>query len=188
VSNAESAAPAFATVPALEARLDLMGRTPSDEGPGITELDHGLQCAAELKALAPDDIELQLAGLVHDVGHGLGHIRDHAWTGAEAIRPLLGDRIAELTGLHIDAKRYLVTTDVAYRGTLSPVSIETLALQGGDMTPGEVARFEARPHWRAALDLRRADEAAKVPGRDVPGLNAWLPALWAAARRHAPTK
>ncbi len=182
MSKSENPADTFDDLSALEAWLDRMSRTPSDEGPGITELDHGLQCAAELKAVAPDDVELQLAGLVHDVGHGRVHIRDHAWAGAEAVRPVLGDRIAELTGLHIDAKRYLVTTDPAYRACLSPVSIETLALQGGDMTPAEVARFEAWPNWRAALDLRRADEAAKTPGRDVPGLDAWLPALRAAVR------
>ena len=172
----------YADLAALAARLERMDRTPSDEGPGISELDHGLQCAAELKAMAPDDVALQLAGLVHDIGHGMGHIRDHAWTGAEAVRPLLGDRIAELIGLHIDAKRYLVTTDAGYRGRLSQTSIDTLVLQGGDMTADEVARFEGWTHWRAALDLRRADEAAKTPGRDVPGLDAWLPALKAAAR------
>ena len=178
---------AFATVAELEARLRRMADTPSDEGPGITELDHGLQCAAELKALAPDDVALQLAGLVHDIGHGMGHIRDHAWTGAEAVRPLLGNRIAELIGLHIDAKRYLVTTDAAYRSSLSQTSIDTLALQGGEMAADEVARFEGWTHWRAALDLRRADEAAKTPGRDVPGLETWLPALRAAARPNTHT-
>jgi predicted HD phosphohydrolase len=173
---------AFETLDALEAWLDHMARSPSDEAPGISELDHGLQCAAALRAMAPDDVELCLAGLLHDIGHGRGHIRDHAWTGAEAVRPVLGDRIAELIGLHIEAKRYLVTTDAGYRARLSPASIETLALQGGDMTSDEVARFETWPHWRAALDLRRADEAAKTPGRAVPGLDYWLPALRAAVR------
>lgn len=171
----------FADLAALEAWLDLMGRTASEEAIGITELDHGLQCAAELKASQPDDVALQVAGLVHDAGHGRSHIRDHAWAGADALRVILGDRIAELVGLHIDAKRYLVTTDGAYRALLSPVSVETLALQGGDMSADEVARFEAWPHWRAALRLRHADEAAKTAGREVPGLEAWLPALRAIA-------
>jgi predicted HD phosphohydrolase len=168
---------AIADLAALESWLDRMGRTPSDEAEGISELDHGLQCAAELETVAPDDLELQIAGLVHDIGHGRGHIRDHAWTGADAVRGLLGERVAELVGLHIDAKRYLVTTDPAYRGLLSLASIQTLALQGGDMTAEEAERFETWPHWRPALILRRADEAAKTPGRPVPGLSAWLPAL-----------
>jgi predicted HD phosphohydrolase len=172
---------AFADLSALKAWLDRMARTPSDEGPGMTELDHGLQCAAELAAAAPGDGEMQIAGLLHDVGHGRGHVRDHAWTGAEAVRDLLGNRVAELVGLHIDAKRYLVATDGAYRAVLSPASIETLALQGGDMNADEIARFERFAHWRDALRLRRADEAAKTPGRSVPGLDAWLPILRALA-------
>ena len=176
---------AFADLAALEAWLGRMGRTVSDEDPGMTELDHGLQCAEELRAAASDDLELQIAGLLHDVGHGLSHIRDHGWAGADAVRGLLGERVAELVGLHIDAKRYLVTTDLAYRAILSPASIETLALQGGDMRPEETARFEAFAHWRDALRLRRADEAAKTPGRAVPGLEAWLPAIRALVVEHA---
>jgi len=175
----------FADLAALEAWLDRMSRTVSDEDPGMTELDHGLQCAAELRTAAPGDLELQVAGLLHDVGHGRAHIRDHGWAGADAVRGLLGERVAELVGLHIDAKRYLVTTDVAYRAILSPASIETLALQGGDMSGDEAARFEAFAHWRDALRLRRADEAAKTPGRVVPGLEAWLPVVRALVGEHA---
>lgn len=175
----------FTSLSALEAHLALMAVTPSEEAPGLTELDHGLQCAAELKLSAPEDEALQVAGLVHDVGHGLSHIRTHADTGEEAVRAVLGERIAALVGLHVDAKRYLVTTDPDYRGKLSPTSIKTLALQGGDMTPDEVAAFEARPHWREGLLLRRADEAAKTVGRDVPGLETWLPILRAQAAAQA---
>jgi predicted HD phosphohydrolase len=171
----------FADLAALEADLARRATSPSDEAEGLSELDHGLQCAHELAALAPDDTALQIAGLLHDIGHGRGHIRDHARAGEAALRGVIGDRVAQLVGLHIAAKRYLVTTDPAYRGLLSPASIQTLALQGGDMTPGEIAAFETHAHWREALALRRADEAAKTPGRAVPGLEAWLPALRAVA-------
>jgi predicted HD phosphohydrolase len=167
----------FENLQELEDQLLGMGHTPSAEATGLTELDHGLQCAAELGAYAPDDLELGVAGLLHDVGHGFSPVRSHDEAGAEALRPLLGRRIAELVGLHIRAKRYLVTTDAAYRGLLSPLSVKTLALQGGDMTPAEVAAFEAEPYARDAVRLRRADEAAKVVGRPVAGLEAWLPAI-----------
>jgi (p)ppGpp synthase/HD superfamily hydrolase len=56
----------FETLGALETFLDLMQRTPSAEADGISEMDHGLQCAAELRVLAPGDEELQVAGLLHD--------------------------------------------------------------------------------------------------------------------------
>ncbi len=172
----------FADIAALEAFLELMGRTPSSEAEGLTELDHGLQCAAELMVAAPQDVELQVAGLIHDLGHTVSHIRDHGVAGATLVRDLMGDRIADLVALHIPAKRYLVTTDPTYRARLSPDSVRTLALQGGDMSPEEVAAYEAEPHGMPSLDLRRADEAAKTPGRVVPDLDYWRPALQQFAR------
>ena len=173
----DTASIAFKSVEALEAFLETMIHTPSDEAEGLSEMDHGLQCAAILKAERPEDIGLQVAGLLHDVGHTFSHIRDHGEAGGLALRDLMGDRIADLVSLHVPAKRYLVTTDPAYRALLSPRSIETLALQGGDMSPEEVAAYEAHPHGAEAVLLRRADEQAKVIGLDVPGLDAWHQAV-----------
>ena len=135
--------------------------------------EHGLQCAYELQQRVPDDVELQVAGLVHDVAHRVSTEAMHGAVGADIVRPLLGDRVASLVKLHVDAKRYLVTVDPEYRSTLSPESVHTLALQGGDMDDAERAAFEAEPDASDALVLRRADEAAKVQGRAVPGLDRW---------------
>ena len=162
------------------------GRQDAPEGSphGLTGLDHGLQCAANLRAERPDDIELQLAGLVHDLGHRLepNAPERHGVVGAAWLAPLLGPRVAALVELHVDAKRYLVTVDPGYRGLLSTGSTRTLTAQGEAMSAGEVSAFEGREHAEAAVALRRADEAAKVPGREVPGLDAWIPALRAQAR------
>ena len=95
-------------------------------------LTHSLQCAERLAERHPDDVELQAAGLVHDVGHA-GAPDDpahHDRVGAEMVGELLGERVAWLVRHHVVAKRYLVTTDPGYRGRLSPRSVETLALQG----------------------------------------------------------
>jgi predicted HD phosphohydrolase len=148
-------------------------------GDVIDVLSHSLQCAAVLRQHCPMDVELHLGGLVHDIGHLLvpGDADGHGRHGADAVRELLGDRVADLVELHVPAKRYLVTTDPAYRESLSRGSTHTLALQGGPLSPGEVRAFEAHPQAEAALRLRRADEAAKVPGRSVPGLGTWRPAL-----------
>ena len=166
----------FASVADLEAYLETMA-TVSCEAPNLSELDHGLQCAAELKAIAPDDIELQIAGLVHDISHGQGHIRDHGDIGGAAVRALLGKRVAALVQRHIVAKRYLISLDESYLARLSPISVKTFELQGGLMTAGEIAAFAADPYREDAIRLREADDAAKVPGRDVPGLDAWRDVL-----------
>lgn len=174
----------FASIDALIDFLAGLAHVPSVEAEGFTELDHGLQCAAELAQAAPGEVELQVAGLVHDVAHTLGPIADHGPIGAQAVRELLGERVAALVEAHVPAKRWLVTVDPSYRARLSPDSIRSLVLQGGSMTPEEVAGFDAVPHARDAVLLRRADDAAKVPGRVVPGLEAWTRALRAVAATH----
>jgi len=151
-----------------------------DEG-GLPILDHCLQCAARLRASHPDDLELQVAGLVHDLGWL--EQRDRRWTlrldaahdvdGRALVRPLLGARVANLVGGHVAAKRYLLATDAAYAALLSARSEETLGFQGGVMTPEEVAEFELRPDRDDLVALRRADDAAKVRGAEVDALDAW---------------
>lgn len=164
----------FASLSELEAALVAMAAVTCEEE-GLSELDHALQCADEARRMAPRDESLQVAALLHDIGHSHGAAHDAI--GAAAVRPLFGDRIAELVGLHVRAKRYLVATEPAYAAALSPVSVESLRLQGGPMSPMEAAEFERFAHWREALLLRRADEAAKQIGRLVPGLERWMPIL-----------
>lgn len=169
----------------LIAHLEQLGRTPSCEGEGLTELDHGLQCAALLEATHPDDVGLQVAGLVHDLAHpwdGPGQPR-HATMGADAVRSLLGDRIAELIIGHVPAKRFLVAVDPHYFGLLSPDSVMTLEAQGGPMDAVEVAEFRADPHHEGMVALRIADDGAKVPGASVPGLGHWESAIRSLAAR-----
>lgn len=166
----------FDDVAAIEACLRRMADVPGETA-GLTELDHALQCAERLAEASPDDLALQVAGLVHDIGHNFGDDDAHPRLGAAAVRRVLGERVATLVGLHVEAKRYLVATEAAYQACLSGVSAYSLTLQGGAMSPAEVAGFEAEPQAAAAVTLRRADEAAKVAGRATAGLDAWLRAL-----------
>ena len=165
------------TLPEL---LDLLGALASDPAEhiaGLSELDHGLQCAFELATVRPDDPELQLAGLVHDIGHRFGPDEEHGTLGAAQVRGLLGDRVAGLVDAHVPAKRCLAAMDASYRSQLSAESTRTLGLQGGPLSPDGVASFLAGPHAADAIALRRADEAAKVPGRGVPPVAHWAPIL-----------
>jgi predicted HD phosphohydrolase len=142
---------------------------------------HGLQCAYELEQQFPNDRELQIAGLVHDVAHRMSSEAMHGIVGADLVRPLYGDRVASLVELHVDAKRYLVTVDPNYHAILSPESVHTLMLQGSTMDAAEQLAFENNHHFGDAVTLRRADDEAKVPGRSVPDLAYWEPILRSAA-------
>ena len=150
----------------------------------VPALPHLLQTAEHLAVHADDDPELVAAGLVHDLASALElGIADPAAAGADLVRPLLGDRVATLVGGHTDAKRYLVTVEPAYGAGLSENSTYTLIGQGGPMGPTEVAAFESRPDAAALVLLRRADDAAKVPGASTRPVEGWRDLLEALASR-----
>jgi predicted HD phosphohydrolase len=159
-----------------------------DDGDAIDILSHSLQAADRTAELASADIELQVAALVHDLGHRVplaGDVLDgHGEAGAALVRGVLGDDVARLVELHVPAKRYLVTTDGRYAALLSDASTTSQARQGGAMTPRERAAFEADPLAERAIVLRRADEAAKVDGRATTPLDTWQRRVhdWSVAR------
>lgn len=175
----------FDSVDDLVAHLRELATLGSDEGLAFSELDHGLQTAAILESTHPDDLELQVAGLVHDLAHpwdGPGQPEHHRM-GARAVEDLLGERVALLIEAHVDAKRYLVATDAGYQAALSPGSVITLHAQGGPLSPDEILLVEQRPDWDAAVALRRADDGAKRAGAVVPDLDHWIAALHEVAGR-----
>jgi predicted HD phosphohydrolase len=175
----------FDDVDDLVAHLRELATLGSDEGLAFSELDHGLQTAAILESDHPDDLELQVAGLVHDLAHpwdGPGQPEHHR-LGARAVEGLLGERVAFLIEAHVDAKRYLVATDAGYQAALSPGSIVTLRAQGGPLSPDEIVAVEHHPDWAAAVALRRADDGAKQVGVAVAGLDHWIAALHEVAAR-----
>lgn len=164
----------LATITDTDALFEALhaSRAVDDEG-GLSILEHSLQCAQILRVTRPDDAELQLAGLVHDLGWLQGLDVAHEAAGCELVQNLLGDRIGALVGGHVAAKRYLLAVDPAYAGVLSARSEITLTFQGGVMGAAEVADFERRPDGDDLVALRRADDAAKVRGKSVPGLDSW---------------
>lgn len=148
-------------------------------GPGqpVTQLEHALQTAAVLRQDEPDDVELAVAGLVHDLGQLLPGARDetHAVDGAAAVRAALGERVAWIVALHVEAKRYLVATDANYKVRLAGDSVMSLRRQGGAYTQREASAFLAMPWASDAVILRRADDSGKVD-RDlgVASLDEWV--------------
>jgi phosphonate degradation associated HDIG domain protein len=148
-------------------------------GEPVSQLEHALQ-AASLASRAHSAPELIAAALLHDVGHLLHDLGEdiadrgvdarHEESGYQWLLARFGPAIAEPVRLHVAAKRYLCRVDPGYHAALSPASVQSLALQGGPFTAGEVEEFERNPWCRDAVRLRRWDDAAKEPGLSVPPL------------------
>ncbi|CAN5217967.1 HD domain-containing protein [soil metagenome] len=142
-------------------------------GEAVTQLEHALQSASAAEASGAA-ASLIAAALLHDIGHLLqshgeqaaehGIDDRHEELGQRFLRRHFGPDVTEPVRLHVAAKRYLCTVDPEYHQILSHASVLSLYLQGGPMSAGEVAEFEANAHGRDAATLRRWDDIAKVPG------------------------
>jgi 2-aminoethylphosphonate dioxygenase len=170
-----------ATKPTLESLLAGMHQQADADyaGEPVSQLEHALQAAHHAALAGGSEVQV-LAALLHDVGHWcvpgakpmavLG-AQYHEQLGEDHVRSLgLAEDIADLVGMHVDAKRFLVASNTRYAEKLSPASRETLHFQGGPMSGEEAARFAVHRLSDDALKLRAWDEAAKNPSADVPGL------------------
>jgi phosphonate degradation associated HDIG domain protein len=164
-------------------RLDINGRHQyglSD----INQIQHGLQAAA-LAEKAGDPPSLIAAALMHDIGHMLHTLGEnpaehgiddqHEDIGHAFLVSHFGPEVTEPVRLHVAAKRYLCGKEADYFAKLSKDSVLSLSLQGGPMSPEEIAEFERLPHWQEAVRLRRYDEGAKVKGLQTPPLAHFMP-------------
>jgi phosphonate degradation associated HDIG domain protein len=148
-------------------------------GENVSQLEHALQ-AALFAERAKSSEPLIAAALFHDVGHLLHELPEdvadrgedacHEGVGEDWLARYFSEAVTEPVRLHVAAKRYLCATDVSYLKHLSPASVQSLALQGGPMSPEEVAVSEPNPFFRDAVRLRRFDDAAKVVGLETPAL------------------
>jgi predicted HD phosphohydrolase len=154
-------------------------RVRTSEGP--TVLHHGLACAETLRRAFPDDPELQVAGLVHDLGHVLDPADqvDHARNAAYFVGIVLGARVAEMVAEHVVAGRYLVTVDAVRVGISGGGAV---SLWRQTLDPDEVDRFRANRWWRDTLVMRRADDLSRGDTGRVRPLVEWLPTLEHVAR------
>ncbi|HTX23441.1 MAG TPA: hypothetical protein VMD03_02185 [Steroidobacteraceae bacterium] len=165
----------------LDEIVALFGRRGSEAyfGEPVSMTEHALQAAdAAQREHAP--ASLVLAALLHDVGHLVDDVPDDLadWT-ADARHEEVGGRwlamrfapdIYEPVRLHVPAKRYLCAVDPSYVAQLSPASVHTLELQGGPMSPGEVAAFEKQRFFAEAVRVRRWDDQGKRAGLATPPL------------------
>ncbi|MEV4228352.1 hypothetical protein AB0J81_14900 [Streptomyces bobili] len=110
--------------------------------PGVDVHEHALQTAALLRRSRPADKELQVTGLVHPIGRLLGpaDVAGRAGRAAEAVRTLLGERVARLLRRH---------------PWLGPAADDDLARLRQADEDGRVAGFDAGvlEDWRTVLEL-----------------------------------
>lgn len=149
----------------------------------VSQLQHGLQCAALATAAAAPP-PLVAACLLHDIGHLVaGPAADssdrHEHLAMPLLRPLFPAAVTAPIQLHVAAKRYLCAVEPAYWAGLSAASQASLLAQGGPYGPAAAAAFMALPYAPDAVQLRRWDEQAKVPGLKTPALADFEPLLWA---------
>jgi len=158
--------------------FDLFAQQGSREymGEAVTMSQHMEQTAAcALADAAPPS--LVIAALLHDIGHFIGEHpidalengvdNNHEDVGANYLQACFPASVSEPVRLHVAAKRYLCATDSSYRERLSDASINSLQVQGGPMDAAEVQAFEANPHHRDAVRLRRYDDDGKVAGLTI---------------------
>jgi gamma-butyrobetaine dioxygenase len=151
-------------------------------GEPVTIGTHMLQAGALAEA-AGAGAALVAAALLHDIGH-LRQETDsrHGEAGAAWLSQWFGEAVTEPVRLHVPAKRCLCAVEPGYFGLLSEESVRTLARQGGPMTPAEATAFEALPHARDAVSVRRWDDEAKDPAVTPPDFAHFAPLLAALVR------
>ena len=151
-------------------------------GEEVSQLEHALQCAwFAQQDNAPRHIVV--AALLHDIGHLLtydeieAHPEDkerngyHEKVGAHFLAQHFTNDIVKPVRLHVAAKRYQVSTQAAYRASLSEASHHSFLLQGGMMDASTCHAFESSPWFTDALLLRKYDELGKQVKRTDAGIN-----------------
>jgi phosphonate degradation associated HDIG domain protein len=152
----------------------------------VTQREHALQCATLAQASGAR-ASLIAGALLHDLGHLLDkHAeigrtqaidRQHELIGAGWVARWFTPEVAEMVRLHVPAKRWLCQAEPGYVATLSPASVRSLGLQGGTFSAAEAAEFHARPSAVDAIQVRRWDDLAKVPGQATPPFAHFIPTL-----------
>ena len=146
-------------------------------GEPVTQLMHAWQCllCGQREGAGP---AMLLAAFFHDVGHlfqaddrspTLAGIDDrHEKVGAALLARVFDRSVSLPVALHVDAKRFLVSTDPGYMAKLSEDSMRSLKLQGGAMSEAEKSAFMENALHEDAIRLRRWDDEAKEAGREAP--------------------
>jgi len=101
----------------------------------------------------------------------------HQLVAQSFLRGLFSEAVLAPIRMHVDAKRYLCTTEPGYWVSLSPASKASLELQGGAFSPRLAERFIQLEHAPTRLHFGAGTHLAKTPGALVPGLRSFADLL-----------
>ncbi|KAF1980976.1 PhyH-domain-containing protein [Aulographum hederae CBS 113979] len=160
-------------------------------GEPISQLSHSLQ-AAHFAAELHRPRDTVIAALLHDIGQfipasdlrslassiksmpsNVGRV-GHETLGAAYLRKIgFSENVAALVAAHVPAKRFLCATVDGYWEGLSDASKQSLKFQGGKMNDAEVEEWKRQQWWEEMVALRTCDDAAKVEGLEVKGVEGY---------------
>ena len=158
---------------------DIFERRGSEEylGEPVTIAEHMLQGATIAEQNGQDEVII-VAALLHDIGHFTSefgtfqmddtHDRLHEEAGADILADFFPSLVTDCVRHHVAAKRYLCATKPEYFNRLSQASVHSLNLQGGPLSPHEVAEFEKNPNLKEIIQVRYLDEAGKRTDMETP--------------------
>jgi phosphonate degradation associated HDIG domain protein len=151
---------------------DIFARRGAEEylGEPVTIAEHMLQGAHFAETAGEPEIII-VAALLHDIGHFTSEFgsftmddvedRHHEEAGAAVLERFFPTLVTDCVRYHVAAKRYLCAARPEYFKRLSEASVLSLKLQGGPMSPAEVAEFEKNPNVKEIVKVRHYDDAGK---------------------------
>ena len=178
---------------------DIFERCGDEEylGEPVTMAEHMLQGAAIAERNGLDE-EIIVGALLHDIGHFTSEFgtfsmedtedRFHEEAGAQVLSSYFPSVIVDCVRHHVAAKRYLCATKPDYFKRLSEASVHSPNLQGGPMSPDEVADFERNPNLKKIIQVRYLDEAGKQADMETPDFWHFAPMVQTLVDRHLETR